>query len=99
MFANQQIVTGIAVLTAGLSKISDISLYHFHLVVYLTWMSSNVHLTSLTILQPILQANKMLKIWRITGMLVLMAMLFVALMFLVNANMIDTVGDSLGISA
>lgn len=79
IFSDQQIVTGIAILIAGFANIRTISVYHYHVVVYLAWMSSNVHLTTLTVLRDFLQRNPLLRAWRVVGMLVLFGLLLVAL--------------------
>ena len=79
VFADQQIITGIAILIAGFSNMGIISVYHFNIIVYLAWMSSNVHLTSLTLLRSFLKEHKSLKILRVSGMLILLVMLFFAL--------------------
>lgn len=81
VFSDQQIVTGIAVLIAGFANLNrGISIYHWHIITYLAWMSSNVHLTSLTFLRDYLYANKSIRLWRISGMTVLFLLLFTALM-------------------
>lgn len=82
MFSDQQIVTGIAILVAGLAGLresSDISVYHFQVVIYLAWMSSNVHLTTLTVLRSYLQSKPALRTWRVTGMSILFVLLLAAL--------------------
>jgi hypothetical protein len=79
--SDQQIVTGIAILGAGFAGMRDgsITVYHFHLVVYLAWMSSSVHLSALTILRPWLYYHRGVLAWRLAGMLILLVMLMVAL--------------------
>lgn len=82
IFSDQQIVTGIAILVAGfagLRRSSGISVYHYQIVIYLAWMSSNVHLTTLTVLRSYLQERKALRTWRISGMLMLFGLLLAAL--------------------
>ena len=78
-FSDQQIITGIAILGAGFLETKSISVYHYQLVVYLAWMSSNVHLATLTLLRNYLRAKKFLLAWRVTGMLILFVMLCIAL--------------------
>ena len=77
--SDQQIVTGIAILVAGFTKIRTISMYHWQVIVYLAWMSSNVHLTSLSYLRIYLQRNRKLRAFRVGAMSVLFLLLFVAL--------------------
>ena len=78
---DQQIVTGIAILGAGFQglRTGKISVYHYQIVLYLAWMSSSVHLSALTILGAELARNPGLMVWRVTGMLVLLVLLIVAL--------------------
>jgi hypothetical protein len=79
--SDQQIVTGIAILGAGFQglRLGGIDSYHYQTVIYLAWMSSSVHLSALSILAPVLKERPALRIWRLTGMLVLLVLLVVAL--------------------
>ncbi|GME36098.1 UDP-glucosyl transferase family protein [Neofusicoccum parvum] len=87
-FSDQQIITGIAVLAAAFAGFETVSVYHWRTVVYLAWMSSNVHLTTLTVLRRLLQANTAARALRLTGMLVLFVLLVAAL--------VPTASDSFG---
>lgn len=78
-FSDQQIVTGIAVLASAFATVNTISVYHWRTVVYLGWMSSNVHLTTLTVLRRVLQSNSAARTLRLTGMMVLLILLVMAL--------------------
>ncbi|QIX01682.1 hypothetical protein AMS68_007199 [Peltaster fructicola] len=79
--SDQQIVTGIAILAAGFHGLvtGHISVYHFHIVLYLAWMSSSVHLSALTLLKPFMQQHRGVLVWRSVGMLVLLVMMIIAL--------------------
>ncbi|RMY35659.1 hypothetical protein D0865_13854 [Hortaea werneckii] len=80
IFADQQIITGIGILVAGYANLdSGISAYHWQIITYLAWMSSNVHLTTLTLLRDWLDANRVLRRWRIAGMTILLLLLIAAL--------------------
>nr|POE80005.1 hypothetical protein CFP56_08071 [Quercus suber] len=80
IFSDQQIITGIGILLAGHCNIgSGLSAYQWQIITYLAWMSSNVHLTTLTLLREWLQLNTVLRRWRVTGMVILMVLLFCAL--------------------
>lgn len=79
VFSDQQIVTGIAILIAGFASFSEISVYHFQIVIYLGWMSSSVHLSALTMLAEYLGKRRALLSWRIVGMMMLFVLLLVAL--------------------
>lgn len=79
--SDQQIVTGIAILGAGFNglRLGNISVYHFHIIIYLAWMSSSVHLSALTLLRPFLHFHRGVMVWRVVGMMVLFVMLLIAL--------------------
>ncbi|KAK8023054.1 Vanillyl-alcohol oxidase [Apiospora marii] len=79
--SDQQIVTGIAIMGAGFQglRTGTLSAYHYQIVLYLAWMSSSVHLTAITVLASYLKSHRGVLAWRLTGMLVLFAMLVVGL--------------------
>ncbi|KAB8596105.1 hypothetical protein FH972_025814 [Carpinus fangiana] len=86
VISDQQIVTGVAMLLTGFVKLRTITIYHWHIVVYAAWVSSNVHLTTLTILRFYLQERSLLRTIRLGGMMVLLLLLLAALFPLVNAD-------------
>ena len=49
-YADQQIVTDIAIVAAGFSRLQSLSVYHLHVIIYLAWMSSNTDLTAVSLL-------------------------------------------------
>lgn len=80
--SDQQLVTGLAILVAGYYEMLNsgaLSLYHWQIVVYLAWMSSSVHIASLTLLRDVLNQKPMLRNLRVAGMLILLVLLVVAL--------------------
>lgn len=84
--SDQQIITGIGILIALFTQMKTVSVYHYQVAVYLAWMSSNVHLTTLTILRDYLQKNRTLRFWRVISMLALMVLLVVALVPMVSKS-------------
>ena len=68
--SDQQLLTGLAILITGFAMTCSISTYHFALVGDLAWMSSNVHLTTLSVLQQYLYRHRTLRNWRIILMLI-----------------------------
>lgn len=74
-----QIVAGLGILIAAFSHWSTISVYHYQVAAYLAWMSSNVHLTTMTILRGHLKENHRARYWRIGFMFILLIFLIVAL--------------------
>ncbi|KAK8051162.1 hypothetical protein PG993_002547 [Apiospora rasikravindrae] len=78
IFSDQQLLTGVGILLAGyiLAFNSDLSYYHWRFVVSLAWLSSTVHLMSLSVLRE--------RLWRsslsCTGRLFAIGLVFVLLL-------------------
>ena len=82
VYADLQIANGIAILTAAFATMRTISMYHLQVAIYLAWMSSNTHLTAVSLLQTDFREdrNKLkARRLRIAGMALLALMLMVAL--------------------
>lgn len=79
MFADIQIITGVAILIGGYCTLScGLSAYHWQLVVDLAWFSSVTHLAALTFLRRYLH-NKPVEKWcRVAVMLVMLVLLCAA---------------------
>lgn len=79
--SDQQLVTGLAILIAGYSEMASkgIDFYHWGIVVYLAWLSSAVHIESLTVLRDIFNENPRLRNIRVVGMLALLTFLTTAM--------------------
>jgi hypothetical protein len=86
--SDQQIVTGIAIMAAGLRGLAKdtISTYHYQIVLYLAWLSSSVHLSAISLLTPYLSKYNGLRTWRLIGMLALFVMLLVGLVPTISDN-------------
>lgn len=86
--SDQQIVTGIAIMAAGLRGLAKgtITTYHYQLVLYLAWLSSSVHLSAISLLTPYLSQHQGLRTWRLIGMLTLLIMLLVGLVPTISDN-------------
>lgn len=81
MFSDQQVVTGIAILSAGYSQLHcGLSSYHWQIIVYLAWFSSVTHLTTLTVLRQYFRNNPLIRNWRAAFMLATVVLLGVALL-------------------
>ena len=89
MFSDQQLVTGLAILTSGFSQLSSssgsITAYHWQLMVYTAWFASLTHLTTLTTIRKYFREIKRARLWRLCLMTLLMLMLVVALLPTGNA--------------
>ncbi len=98
MFSDQQIVTGIALLSSGYAQLSHrLSVYHWQMIIYLAWFSSLTHLTTLTILRQHFRDNPEARLWRAVLMLIMVTMLGIALLpsgdaFWLGENLGDQVG-------
>ena len=80
-YADQQIIYGCSILIVGFTQFGTISVYHYHVVIYLAWMSSNTHLSALTLLPWMFDDSKRYKsrMLRLIGMSVVAMMLVAAL--------------------
>ncbi|KAL8791168.1 MAG: hypothetical protein Q9195_006007 [Heterodermia aff. obscurata] len=81
-FADMQLATGVGILIAAFSTISDLSVYHYQVAIYLAWISSNTHLTAVSLLQAEFRENKtrsLARRLRLGGMAFLSVMLLIAL--------------------
>ena len=81
MFSDQQLVTGIALLISGYAQLRcGLSVYHWQMIVYLSWFSSLTHLTTLTVLRQYFRENPVPRLWRAILMLLMVTMLMIALL-------------------
>lgn len=80
-FSDQQLVTGLAILVAGYYEMlnDNLSVYHWNVVIYLAWMSSSVHIASLTLLRDVFNKRPKLRNIRVAGMLLLLVLLTIAM--------------------
>ena len=78
--SDQQLVTGLAILVAGYYEMANhnLTLYHWHMIVWLALLSSSVHIASLTLLRDVLNKNPVLRNLRVAGMLILLVLLSTA---------------------
>lgn len=79
--SDQQLITGLAILIAGYYEMlnNNLSVYHWNIVVYLAWMSSAVHIASLTLLQNVFTERRTLRNIRVAGMTILFVLLTTAM--------------------
>ena len=81
MYSDQQLVTGIAILSAGYSQIpGGLPFYYWQFLLQLAWFSSITHLTTLTLLRQYFRKKSAARWWRIILMLLLAVMQTVALL-------------------
>jgi hypothetical protein len=66
--SDQQLLTGLALLIAGVIRHTDITLYSLDVIAALLLLSSTVHLGTIPILRPILRSSRLLKWMRIIPM-------------------------------
>lgn len=83
---DQQLITGLGVLTAGYVQVFyyDLSAYYWNSVVYLAWISSTTHLVTISMIRDKLNASKVLRNIRLCVMLCILAMLVAALVPTMN---------------
>ncbi|PGH07938.1 hypothetical protein AJ79_06146 [Helicocarpus griseus UAMH5409] len=80
--SDQQLATGLAILTAGIANRCRISLYEFQVVTSLAWFSSTTHLATLYVLRHYLISHPALRHWRVFAILVSMILLCFAVITL-----------------
>ena len=96
-YADLQIATGVGILTAAFATMSTLSVYHLQVAIYLAWMSSNTHLTALSLLQTDFRENKgksVVRRLRLGAMALLGVMLLVALVPTTAYNWLATITRS-----
>ena len=100
MFSDQQIVTGIALLASGYSQLPNgLDAYHWQILVYLAWLSSFTHLTTLTVLRDYFQDHPATRSWRIVLMIVTVSLLGIALLPTGNQWWLNSGPDTSGVPA
>jgi hypothetical protein len=78
--SDTQVVTGASILASGYSQIRcGISIFHWHIVVFLAWFSSATHLATITFLRRYIHDNHVFRYLRLILMALLVGMLVVAL--------------------
>ena len=77
--SDQQLVTGLAILIAGLSDPRHLTQYEFAVVVALAWFSSTTHLTTLVALRAYMNSHGIVRDARVVGMMVILILLCFAL--------------------
>ncbi|KAL9583277.1 MAG: hypothetical protein Q9212_002800 [Teloschistes hypoglaucus] len=98
-YADLQIATGVAILVAACSTIRSLSLYHLQVAIYLAWMSSNTHLTAVSLLQVDFRENRNKSIarrLRLGGMAFLGVFLLIALVPTTSYNWLYIITESKG---
>ena len=78
-FSDIHLATGAAILIAGYSQVCSLTIYHYHAVVYLAWISSTVHLLTLLICRKHLQRRSHVLRWRLIMMIINLILSVVAI--------------------
>ncbi|MCJ1281018.1 hypothetical protein MMC26_000336 [Xylographa opegraphella] len=87
--SDQQLVTGIAILVACFANWCRTSVYELNMVVALAWFSSATHLATLDVLQDYFKHNRVVRNWRMIGMVAIVLLLIAGLLltgFYTNTN-------------
>ena len=83
--ADQQLVTGTAILLVGLMK-CDMTVYHFTILNDLAWLSSNTHLTAMSIISNYLREYPAARSWRVLVMILMAVLLLVSTLFVYHQD-------------
>ena len=75
--SDQQLVTGLAVLIAGLISPCSMSIYYFNIIAALGWFSSTTHLSTLAVLRVYFIEHPRLRNWRVVAMLFVLVLLII----------------------
>lgn len=75
--SDQQLVTGMAIMIAGLTNPCSRSIYHFNIIAALGWFSSTTHLSTLTVLHGHLVNHPRTRDLWVIGMLCILGLLIV----------------------
>lgn len=91
-FSDQQLVTDIAILLITFIYFPDrqISIYHFTLMIDMTWFASNTHLIILMILADYFMVHPSMRTWRLLAIIEMGALLFVATILMCNESWTGT---------
>ena len=73
--SDQQLVTGLAILSGGLGNMYSLTGFEFSIVVSLAWFSSTTHLATLDALQHYFRSHKLVRNIRIFGMVSVLILL------------------------
>ncbi|KAK5119719.1 hypothetical protein LTR85_007295 [Meristemomyces frigidus] len=77
--SDQQLVTGLAILIAGVSDPRHLSGYEFTVVLALAWFSSTTHLTTLTALGKYMDTHGLVRDAQVVGMVVVLLLIIYSL--------------------
>ena len=72
--SDQQLVTGLAILTAGYTNRCTLTIFHFNIIASLAWFSSTTHLSTLAVLRVYLMDRPRVRDWRVVAMLSLLGL-------------------------
>jgi hypothetical protein len=88
--SDQQLVTGLAILIAGVSDPKHLSGYEFTVVVALAWFSSTTHLTTLLTLRTYLARYGIIRNIRVVGIITVSLLLLYSYILTASANKANT---------
>ena len=77
--SEQQMVTASGVLGAGLGHMQEYTVFDFQIVIYLSWMETNMHLSTLSILRTWFWHRPRLRAFKLLNMLALLVMMCIAI--------------------
>jgi hypothetical protein len=87
--SDQQLVTGLAMITAALSQCCQLSAYEFQVVNSMAWLASTTHLSTLIILRSYFRENRIVRNIRVLGMAANMVLLLYATIVTTASYFVD----------
>jgi hypothetical protein len=75
--SDQQLVTGIAVLSVGFVQVSTVTEYHFQLLSSFAWLSFTVYQCAAIVIENIFAMSRFMAVWRGIWIIIMLCLLFV----------------------
>lgn len=90
--SDQQLVTGIAVMSVGFSQMKTLTEYHFTLLTAFAWLSFTVYQCAAVVIESIFQMSRFMAIWRAIWIIVMLCLLFVSELVIFNDYWLTSFG-------
>lgn len=90
--SDQQLVTGIAVLSVGFAQMQTLTEYHFTLLAAFAWLSFIVYQCAAVVIESIFQMSRFMAIWRAIWIVTMLSLLFVAQLVTFNDYWLYSMG-------
>ena len=79
IISDQHFITAIGLLGSGFAQLWTTTVLDFHTTLYLAWMSSMIHLSTMGILRGHFHKSQILQAWKLFSMMCLLVMMCIAI--------------------